>query len=123
MEGPAITDHKMGKRGIEKPPLPTTPSKVCSESNNPHFPCGALYRDGYFLTETPFSGVVGCGVFQPHKGRNPLSSILSYTGWTVALKMMLSKPQLSESDFGHSASSPEFDWATSKEFQYTGREK
>ena len=45
---------KIGKRGFrsQKTPISHHPRKGCSESKNPHFPCGALYRNGDFLTRS-----------------------------------------------------------------------
>ena len=67
--------QKREKRvGVEKPPFPTTPEKGVPSQKNPHFPCSALYRNGYFWLGTPFSGVVGNGVFRL---RNPLFPFLN----------------------------------------------
>ena len=64
--------------GVRKPISPH-PGKGRLESKNPHFPSGALYRNGDFLTrDALFSGVVfltpkpsfpDFGVFDPCKGQ------------------------------------------------------
>ena len=43
---------KIGKRGFrsQKTPISPHPRKGSLETKNPHFPCGALYRNGDFLT-------------------------------------------------------------------------
>ena len=49
---------KRGLRGRKKNPVPHSPEKGRSESNNLHFPCGALDGNGdSFVLRVPFLGV------------------------------------------------------------------
>ena len=47
-----VKNPQIGKGGFrsQKTPISPHPRKGRPESKNPHFPCGALYRNGDFLT-------------------------------------------------------------------------
>ena len=69
---------KSGKEGfgVEKPPFPPHPRNGRFESKNPHFPCGAVCRNGdFFDSKHPFLGWGEMGVFRL---RNPLFPILGF---------------------------------------------
>ena len=72
---------KIGKRGFRSQKTPISPHtrKGRLESKTPHFPCGALYRNGDFSTRDPFSDfLVGNGGFlTPKPSLFPILGILT----------------------------------------------
>ena len=75
-----VKNPKMGKRGFrsQKTPISPHPRKGRLESKNPHFPCGALCRNGDFLTrDALFWGGGKWGFFDSETLFSPFSGFLT----------------------------------------------
>ena len=79
---------KIRKRGFRSQrTISLHPSKGCSESKNPHFPCHALYRNGDFFTQSAlFWGGRKWGSFDLCKGQTDSQGLSRLNSKDMRLK-------------------------------------
>ena len=92
---------KIGQRGFQsqkKPPLPPTPEKGVPSQKIPIFLVVLCIEMGIFCLETPFSGVVGNGLFFAPKPSFPDSRrthrVCPKTQWRGSVSSLLRKSTL-----------------------------